>query len=143
MAAEFNPYHVWLGIPPEEQPANHYRLLGLKLFESSADVIDNAADRQMAHLRTIQTGKHADLSQRLLNELAAARVSLLDPKKRAAYDQQLRPNWRRQQTLRFPPPHRLSRDPRLKPRPVVPAFSASRRGERRFPLSPRRERGQG
>ena len=27
MADDFNPYHVWLGIPPEEQPANHYRLL--------------------------------------------------------------------------------------------------------------------
>ena len=90
MAAEFNPYHVWLGIPPEEQPANLYRLLGIRLFETSGDVIDNAADRQMAHLRTIQVGKHGELSQRLLNEVAAARVCLLDPKKRAAYDQQLR-----------------------------------------------------
>jgi hypothetical protein len=90
MADGFNPYHVWLGIRPEEQPANHYRLLSLRLFESSADVIDNAADRQMAHLRTIQVGKHVDLSQRLLNEVAAARICLLDPKKRAAYDQQLR-----------------------------------------------------
>ena len=33
MAAEFNPYHVWLGIPPEDQPADYYRLLSLKLFE--------------------------------------------------------------------------------------------------------------
>jgi hypothetical protein len=90
MADDFNPYHVWLGIPPDEQPANHYRLLSLRLFESSADVIDNAADRQMAHLRTIQVGKNSELSQRLLNEVAAARVCLLDPKKRAAYDQQLR-----------------------------------------------------
>jgi hypothetical protein len=90
MAVDFNPYHVWLGIPPEEQPANYYRLLGLRLFETSADVIDNAADRQMAHLRKIQVGKHSELSQRLLNEVAAARVCLLDPKKRVAYDRQLR-----------------------------------------------------
>ena len=90
MAEEFNPYHVWLGIPPKDQPANHYRLLSINLFETSADVIDNAADRQMVHLRTIQVGKHGELSQRLLNEVAAARVCLLDPKKRAAYDQQLR-----------------------------------------------------
>jgi hypothetical protein len=90
MADDFNPYHVWLGIPPEEQPASHYRLLGIKPFETSGDVIDNAADRQMAHLRTIQVGKHVDLSQRLLNEVAAGRICLLDPKKRAAYDQQLR-----------------------------------------------------
>ena len=90
MADDFNPYHVWLGIPPEDQPANYYRLLSLDLFETSGDVIDSAADRQMAHLRTFQSGKHGELIQRLLNEVAAARVCLLDPKKRAAYDQQLR-----------------------------------------------------
>jgi hypothetical protein len=44
----------------------------------------------MSHLRTIQTGKHGDLTQRLLNEVAAARICLLDPKRRVAYDQQLR-----------------------------------------------------
>jgi hypothetical protein len=92
MAADFNPYHVWLGIPPEEQPANYYRLLSLKQFETNGDVIDSAADRQMAHLRTFQSGKHGELTQRILNEVAAARVCLLDPKKRAAYDQQLRAN---------------------------------------------------
>jgi hypothetical protein len=90
MADDFNPYHVWLGIPPDEQPANHYRLLSLRLFEASGDVIDSAADRQMAHLRTFQSGKHGELTQRLLNEVAAARICLLDPKKRAAYDLQLR-----------------------------------------------------
>lgn len=30
----FDPYHKWLGIPPEEQPPHYYRLLGIKLFES-------------------------------------------------------------------------------------------------------------
>jgi hypothetical protein len=87
---DFNPYHVWLGIPPDEQPANHYKLLGIRPFETSADVIDSAADRQMAHLRTFQGGKHGDLTQRLLNEVAAARVCLLDAKKRSDYDQRLR-----------------------------------------------------
>ena len=29
MPDEFNPYYVWLGIPPDEQPANYYRLLGI------------------------------------------------------------------------------------------------------------------
>ena len=50
MADDFNPYHVWLAIPPDEQPANFYRLLGVRQFETNADVIDSAADRQMAHL---------------------------------------------------------------------------------------------
>jgi hypothetical protein len=90
VADDFNPYYVWLGIPPDEQPANFYRLLGIRLFESSADVIDSAADRQTAHLRTFQGGKHGELTQRILNEVAAARVCLLDAAKRAKYDQQLR-----------------------------------------------------
>ena len=90
MAEEFDPYHVWLGIPREEQPANHYRLLSLTLFETNVDVIDGAADRQMAHLRTFQGGKNGELTQQLLNEVAVARVCLLDANKRAAYDKQLK-----------------------------------------------------
>jgi len=86
----FDPYRKWLGIPPEEQPPNHYRLLGIGLFESDPDVISNAADRQMAHVRSFQTGRHAELSQKILNELSAARLCLLDPKRKAAYDAKLR-----------------------------------------------------
>ena len=90
MAEAFDAYYVWLGIGPEEQPANHYRLLGIRLFEPNPEVIDSAADRQMAHLRTFQQGKNAALSQRLLNEVSAARVCLLNPATKAAYDAQLR-----------------------------------------------------
>ncbi len=90
MGRGFNPYYKWLGIPPNEQPANFYRLLGIQTFEADPDVIQAAADQRMAHLRNYQTGQHADLSQRLLNEVAAARVGLLNPAKKAAYDKQLR-----------------------------------------------------
>lgn len=69
MAEQFDAYRKWLGIPPAEQPANHYRLLGLGLFENDPDSISNAADRQMAHVRTFQSGPYSTLSQRLLNEL--------------------------------------------------------------------------
>lgn len=86
----FDPYRKWLGIPPHEQPPNHYRLLGIGLFEDDADTIAGAADRQMAHVRTFQTGPQSAVSQKLLNELAAARIALLDPKKKDAYDEQLR-----------------------------------------------------
>lgn len=88
--ASFDPYYKWLGIPPEEQPPNHYRLLGIPLFESDLDVIENAAHRQMVYVRTFQTGRNADLSQKLLNELAAAKVCLMSRSKRAAYDESLR-----------------------------------------------------
>jgi hypothetical protein len=42
MPQAFDPYHRWLGIPPKRQPANHYRLLGLELFETDPEVIRDA-----------------------------------------------------------------------------------------------------
>lgn len=89
MEAEFDPYQHWLGIPKSEQPANHYRLLGLSVGEADPTTIQNAADERMRHLRTFQIGKHSDLSQKLLNEVAAAKLLLLNPKRRAAYDLKL------------------------------------------------------
>ncbi|MEX0678202.1 MAG: hypothetical protein WD063_14055 [Pirellulales bacterium] len=90
MSESFNGYHVWLGIPPNEQPPNYYRLLGITAFETDLDVIDHAADRQMAHVRTFQSGRNAGLSQQILNELAGARVCLLNPRRKADYDVLLR-----------------------------------------------------
>lgn len=90
MADIFDPYYEWLGIPAAEQPPNFYRLLGIGLFEENAGVIANAADRQMGHLRGFAAGKHSQSSQKLLNEVASARVCLLNPEKKADYDGQLR-----------------------------------------------------
>lgn len=90
MSVPFDPYHAWLGIPPQDQPPNSYRLLGLPLFESDAEAIGHAADQRMAYLRTFQAGKYGKLSQKLLNEISNARIRLLNPEKKAAYDQQLR-----------------------------------------------------
>ncbi|MDP7015682.1 MAG: hypothetical protein QGG36_07770 [Pirellulaceae bacterium] len=86
----FDPYHKWLGIPAREQPPNFYRLLGVELFEADPDVIEGAGDARMAHLRSFQNGPHTEHSQRLLNEVAAARNCLLVVDKRAAYDARLR-----------------------------------------------------
>lgn len=88
--SSFDPYHKWLGIAPKDQPPNHYRLLAIDLFESDPDVISAAADQRMAHVRSFQTGKNADLSQRVLNEIAGARVCLLHAEKKAKYDVVLR-----------------------------------------------------
>lgn len=102
MANEFDPYYRWMGIPPKDQPPNHYRLLGLELFESDADAIENAADRHTAYIRTFQSGSHAGASQKLLNEIATAKVCLLDPHKRAAYDAELRQQPKEKQAKRAP-----------------------------------------
>lgn len=91
MSEPFDPYRKWLGIPPKDQPPHHYRLLGIATFEDDPDVIENAATRQMAHVRTFQTSKqHGPISQKLLTELSAAKVCLLTPDRKAAYDEQLR-----------------------------------------------------
>ncbi|MFK7768631.1 MAG: hypothetical protein AB8B55_15525 [Mariniblastus sp.] len=86
---DFDPYLKWLGIRDSARPVNHYRLLGLDLFESDHEVISMAADRQMAHIRTYQSGPNGDASQVILGELARARRCLLMPEKKAVYDQQL------------------------------------------------------
>jgi hypothetical protein len=86
MPEAFDPYRKWLGIPPREQPPHHYRLLGIAAFEDDADVIEHAAARQMAHLRTLQNSKHAAHSQRLLSEISAAKLCLLKADSKAAYD---------------------------------------------------------
>jgi hypothetical protein len=90
MAEPFDPYRKWLGIPPQEQPPNHYRLLGIGLFEHDPDVIENAANRQMSHIRTFQGGKNAAHSQRILSELSAAKLCLLSPDRKTKYDAELR-----------------------------------------------------
>ena len=90
MTDAFDPYRRWLGIPPEEQPPNHYRLLGVGVFENDAEVIQEAADRQMAHVQRHKLGQYSSISQKLLNEIATAKLCLLKPDRKAEYDEQLR-----------------------------------------------------
>jgi len=87
---EFDPYYEWLGIPPKDQPAHHYRLLGVELFEEHRSAIDAAANRLMAYLQELSNGEDATLAQELLNEVAAARLCLLNAKQKASYDRQLK-----------------------------------------------------
>lgn len=82
-------YYLCLGIHPSEQPPNYYRLAGLPLFETQPNAIQVACDRQLAHLATLQNGPYAEFAQRLFNELAIARMCLLRPDLKAAYDAHL------------------------------------------------------
>jgi hypothetical protein len=88
--SSFDPYHKWLGIPKVEQPPHHYRLLGVAPFESDLEVIEAAADRQMSYIRQCATGPYTKESQQILNELSAARICLLNPEKKQAYDGDLK-----------------------------------------------------
>lgn len=89
MMEGFDPYHKWLGISPKDQPPNHYKLLGVDLFEADLDVIDNAADQRMTHVKRFAAGRHGALSQQLLNEISFARVCLMDREKKREYDEHL------------------------------------------------------
>ncbi len=90
MSASFNPYHKWLAIPPEDQPANHYRLLAIELWEDDVEVIANAAEQRISHLRILEMGEQGETASELIAEITAARDCLLDPAARAGYEEQLR-----------------------------------------------------
>jgi NPCBM/NEW2 domain len=87
----FDPYHKWLGIPKDERPPTHYRLLGLEFGESDAEVIEEAAIRQTSHVRAYQVGPHSADCTRILNEIAQARAVLLNPRKKRDYDRSIAP----------------------------------------------------
>lgn len=91
MSENFDPYHKWLGIPPEKQPPTHYQLLGVVEFESDIEVLEIAAERQMAHVHSHKTGPHSELSQKLLNEISQAKLTLIDDQKREAYNKTIQP----------------------------------------------------
>jgi hypothetical protein len=55
-------------------------------------------------VRTYQLGPHADLSQQILNELAAAKTCLSDPGRKVEYDELLRQQLRRLAEAPQPPP---------------------------------------
>ncbi|MHB8900407.1 MAG: GYF domain-containing protein [Thermoguttaceae bacterium] len=84
-----DPYYEWLGIPPAEQPADFYRLLGITRFEANEKVIERAADRQMGYLRQFQARCPSEAAT-LLSEVALARITLGDPDKKRLYDSSLR-----------------------------------------------------
>ena len=94
--SEIDVYHQWLGIPPEQQPPSLYRLLGLVEFESDAEVIRSAAERQAMHVRRLSRGEFIDAGQELLNEIALAKLNLIDSAKRASYDEGLRQSHQQQ-----------------------------------------------
>lgn len=90
MASDFDPLDQWLAIPPDEQPPDHYRLLGLPLFESDRHVIAEAAQKRKALVQSHRSGPHAQLARKLESQLAKATACLLNPYRKQLYDQHLR-----------------------------------------------------
>ncbi|HUY35834.1 MAG TPA: hypothetical protein VMV69_24035, partial [Pirellulales bacterium] len=116
MHESFDPYRKWLGIRSPERPLNHYQLLGLEAFEDDLETISNAAEQRMTFVRTLALSQYADITQRVLNELASAKVSLLNPDKKLAYDKQLRAHMA---AAAAPPVATPQRPPVSPQRPIV------------------------
>ena len=126
MSDEFDPYQQWLGIAKHEQPANFYRLLGVGTLMEDREAIGNAADRQMNFVRTFQLGQHREASQKILRELAEAKLCLLNPESKAAYDAELRQQAAAPQT---PAPPSAPAAPAPPPTPVAAPPAAPKRPE--------------
>lgn len=85
----FNPYHEWLGIPSGRRPASHYELLAIEFKTDDPAAIARAADALIARIRGIRPGPHLAEWQRLLDAAVGAKICLLDPTSKAAYDASL------------------------------------------------------
>ncbi len=83
-------YQKWLDIPPEDQPPNHYRLLGLELFEADRATVDAAAKSLMGFLQKQAAGPDHASVRKLLDEISDARRCLLLSDRKQVYDHKLR-----------------------------------------------------
>ena len=82
-------YKVWLGIPEDQRPPNHYQLLRLKQFEDDTARVQKNYKKLNEHVRKYATGQYQQESQNLLNELARAMLCLTDPERKREYDEGL------------------------------------------------------
>jgi hypothetical protein len=87
-----------LEISPDEFPPDHYRLLQLDRYESSAETIVLAADRAMARVRAQRPGEYVTQWQALLDELATAKACLSDAARKSEYDNRLQAGFTSTQT---------------------------------------------
>ncbi|HEX7379539.1 MAG TPA: hypothetical protein VF278_20620 [Pirellulales bacterium] len=86
MSQGFNAYREWLGIASQSDIPSYYELLGLRPLEPDTAQIEAAYQRQSARLTAQLAGGQADVAQRLLGEIAEARLTLLTPTAKRAYD---------------------------------------------------------
>ncbi|HVA47231.1 MAG TPA: hypothetical protein VNH11_12760 [Pirellulales bacterium] len=89
MSTTPNPYRDWLGVESPSATPSYYDLLGLPPLESDTAKIAAAFQRQSQRLSPHLSGGDSDAAQRLLAELAEARMTLLTPTAKRAYDQAL------------------------------------------------------
>jgi hypothetical protein len=90
MQSGFDPYREWLDIPDATETPNHYRLLGLRLFEDDPKRISEAVASVSKMLSRRMSGPHRAEAERLINEVDLARGCLSNPAAKGQYDVLLR-----------------------------------------------------
>lgn len=85
MPSLFDTYHILLGIAPEHQPADYYQLLGIERLEFNVDVIHNAAERQLDHLRRHAIGDHVAVVSAVEASVVQARDCLASQNEHRKY----------------------------------------------------------
>ena len=75
----------WLGLPPDNWPPDHYRLLGLEPGESDPERIEQRVHERLEIVRRYQL-IHPEQVTEAMNRLAQAFVCLTDPKAKRGYD---------------------------------------------------------
>jgi hypothetical protein len=140
----FDPYWEWLEIPPEDQPPNFYRLLGLDDFEDDLAAIDAAAKKTTAYLHPMAAGPNRESVQQLLSEVAKARRTLLGSDAKQAYDDSLQMRDAPQPGESVPEPPPLFIPPvehgGLEKPPPVASDSAEEAGNQPAPVRPLRRK---
>ena len=91
-AASQDPYTAYLDLPAGQRPPNLYQLLELQLFCSLPERIEHAARKQFRRIKPF--ADHPDRASRetiqdIMTQIATARVVLIDPVQKEAYDQAL------------------------------------------------------
>jgi hypothetical protein len=113
-------YQEWLGVEPGRRPPDHYALLLLPRFRDDMDAVESGARRQMDRLDKYALHPDRELRdavQRMMNEVARARVCLVNPARKKEYDKSLAAQ------LGLSPPAEQPVEPAL-PRAVVLAAEA-------------------
>ena len=97
MADDKNLYHLMLNLPEDVTSPDHYQLLGLEQFEDDEKAIRDAAIDANRELLKWQNSDYHRECDHLMDEVVAARETLLDAQRKAEYDRELRRRVKREQ----------------------------------------------
>jgi hypothetical protein len=85
-------YSEWLGIEGGPRPPDHYALLGIERFCDDPDLIDTVAHQRLDLLDKYSLAgsrENRNACQEIMNEVARARVVLMNAERRSLYNLQL------------------------------------------------------